>query len=232
MRRFFKTAAAEEAEGGWTVTLDGKPIRTPAKAPFVIASAPAATAAAAEWAAQGEEIQPEAMRVTKAINTAIDHTTPRRAEVVEAVAAYGGADLLCYRAATPEGLAARQIAAWDPLLSWAATRYGAALETQTGVMHADQPAEALAKLSEAVGLYPPLALTALSDLVALSGSLVLGLAVAEGRLDYEAAWAASRIDESWQEEHWGVDADAARLAAYKAEEFAAAARLIALSDGA
>lgn len=228
MKRFYEAAAAQKVDGGWTVALDGKPIRTPAKAPFVAPSAALADAAAREWAAQEAEIKPAEMPISRAINTAIDRTGPEYEQVVEIVAAYGGSDLLCYRADGPDGLRARHAAAWDPLLGWAEDAFGAKLITTTGVMHALQPEAALRALDAEVRRHDAFALTGLYDLVAMSGSLVIGLAVSSGRLGAAEAWRASRVDEIWQEEQWGVDEEAAAIAARKAGEFGAAARLLAL----
>lgn len=227
MKRFYKAARAAETDAGWTVHLDGKPIRTPAKAAFIAPKA-VAHAAADEWEAQTGTVKPGTMPITRAVNSAIDRTGPEYKAVVEMVAAYGGSDLICYRAEGPEELVQRQLAAWTPLIAWAEDRFGARLVTATGVMHVLQPADGQARLAEAVGTYQPLALTALYDLVALSGSLIIGLAVAEGRLDVTEGWSLSRIDETWQAEQWGVDDEAAALATRKEGEFRAAARLLTL----
>lgn len=229
MKRFYKQAKAAEADGGWTVTLDGKPIRTPAKAAFIAPSRAMAEAAAAEWAAQETHVKPAEMPITRAVNTAIDRTGPEHAAVVEIVAAYGGTDLISYRAEAPEKLRARQAAAWDPLIDWAAETHGARLITTTGVMHALQPEEGQRRLFEAVAGFDPFRLTALYDLTALSGSLIIALATAKGRLAPEEAWGLSRVDELWQQEQWGVDAEAEAVATRKAGEFAAAARFLSLA---
>lgn len=229
MKRFYKTASAQPAPGGWTVALDGKPIRTPAKAAFIAPTAALAEAAAAEWAAQEGDVSPASMPVTRALNTAIDRTAPARAEVVDMIAAYGGSDLLCYRAEAPEELRARQAQAWDGLLGWAADTLGARLVTTAGVMHILQPEDGQRALRAAVERFDAVGLTALYDLTALSGSLVIGLAVAAGRLSPEKGWALSRVDETWQQEFWGEDAEAAATAARKAGEFADAARFLTLS---
>lgn len=228
MKRFYKEASASETAGGWTVALDGKPIRTPAKAPFVAPSRALAEAAAAEWNAQEERVNPATMPISRAINTAIDRTGPEHDAVVEIVAAYGGTDLISYRAEGPEELRARQARAWDPLVDWAAETYGARLVVTAGVMHALQPEEGQRRLFAAVAAHDAFRLTALYDLTALSGSLVIALAVAGGRLDPAEAWRLSRIDESWQQEFWGVDAEAEATAARKAGDFAAAARFLSL----
>lgn len=227
-KRFYENAEAVETDDGWTVQLDGRPVRTPAKAVFA-ASRPVAAAAAAEWAAQAEEIVPEAMPVTRAVNSAIDRVAPQRGAVIDEVAGYGGTDLLCYRAEHPSGLAARQAAAWDPLLDWAAERFGARLALAAGIVHVAQPPETLDALRAEVAKLGDVGLTAFADLTALSGSLVIALAVRDGRLDAETAWAASRIDEEWQIEQWGRDAEADQMAERKRSDFFAAARLLALS---
>ncbi|MEO1613500.1 MAG: ATP12 family protein [Pseudomonadota bacterium] len=182
-----------------------------------------------ERRAQEAEVKPAEMPVTKAVNSAIDRTSVEYEGVVEMVAGYGGSDLLCYRAEGPEGLIARQAAAWDPLLVWAVEALGARLMTTTGVMHALQPEDGQRALRAAVAAHDPFELTGLYDLVALSGSLVIGLAVSAGRLAPEDGWAISRIDETWQEEFWGVDEEAVKVAARKSGEFAAAARFVELA---
>jgi len=230
-RRFWTRAEVAAAPGGWTVLLDDRTVKTPAKNPLVTPHRAAAEACAAEWAAQAERIAPEAMPVTRALNSAIDRVAPRFAEVAATVAAYGESDLLCYRAPGPEALAARQAAAWDPWLAWARARWGAPLVCAAGVIHVAQPAGSIEKLAQAAAARDALSLTALHDLVALSGSLVLGLAVDEGALEARAAWALSRVDEAWQAEQWGEDAEAAQAASLKAQAFAEAARLAAMLRG-
>ncbi len=227
-RRFWTRAEIAPADGGWAVLLDGRPLRTPARAALSAPTRAAAEACAAEWAAQGDTVEPDAMPITRALNSAVDRVRPMRAAVVAEVAGYGAADLLCYRAPSPAALVARQAAAWDPWLDWARARHGAALVCAAGVVHVEQPPASLARLQAAVNAYEPAPLTALHELVALSGSLVLGLAVAEGALPAAQGWALSRLDEAWQAEQWGEDAEAAEAAARKGADFAAAARLMEL----
>lgn len=229
MKRFYDKAAAEAVEGGWTVMLDGRPIRTPVKSAFIAPTRALAEAAAAEWAAQDGEINPADMPITRSVNTALDRTGPEYDQVVDTVAAYGGSDLLCYRAEGPEPLRVRQAEAWDGLLHWAETALGARLIQTTGVMHALQPEEGQRKLADVVRRYDAFGLTGLYDLVALSGSLVIGLRVAEGLTSAAEGWRLSRVDDIWQADQWGVDDDAEALARRKAGEFAAAARFIKLS---
>ncbi|WP_340109294.1 ATP12 family chaperone protein [Pikeienuella sp. HZG-20] len=232
MKRFYKIAEAAPAEAGWTVTLDGRPIRTPAKAGFFAPTRALAIAAAEEWMAQEERVNPAEMPITRAVNTAIDRTGPEHGAVVEIVAAYGGTDLVSYRAEAPEALRARQAAAWDPLVDWAASTLDARLVVTTGVMPTLQPEDGRRNLAAAVAAHDAFRLTALYDLTALSGSLVIALAVAAGRLPAAEGWRASRIDETWQEEQWGRDAAAAEIAARKERDFLAAVRLLALLDDA
>ena len=227
-KRFWKGVEVREAEGGFAVLLDARPLRTPGRHPVVVPAAALARAIAAEWAAIEAEIRPEALPFTRMANTAIDRVPVQRAAVVEAVLAYAGSDLLCYRADAPVELARRQTAAWDPWLAWARTRFSAPLFAIVGVMPAPQPPASIAALGRAVEAFDDFALSALGELVTLSGSLVLGLAVAHGALAPAEAWELSRLDEDWQAEQWGVDAEAAAAASRKAADFRRAAEFLAL----
>lgn len=228
-RRFWTSAGVAEAPGGFAVTLDGRPLRTPGRAAVVVPGRALAQALAAEWDAQQGTVQPATMPLTRAVNSAIDTVTPRRSEVEAEIARYGETDLLCYRAAAPAGLVALQAAAWDPLLAWAAESFGARLVTVEGVMFAAQPPAALAALHRALERFDAFELTALHELVALSGSLVIGLAAASGREAPEALWDKAHIDEAWQISQWGEDAEAAAAAALRRQGFLQAMRLIALA---
>ena len=228
-KRFWKEATPVEEEGAFTVRLDGRPVKTPAKAALRLPTRALAEAVAADWDAQQDKVDPSIMPVTRSANAAIDKVTVQFDEVAEMIAAYGDSDLLCYRADSPAGLAARQAEAWDPLLDWAAARFGARLVSTTGVMHVAQPAPALAPLAAEVRAQDSFALTALHDLVGLSGSLVIGLAALENWEGPDALWARSRIDETWQEEQWGIDEEAAAQAAHKKAEFLHALRFFQLS---
>jgi chaperone required for assembly of F1-ATPase len=187
-------------------------VRTPAKAPLVLPTREMALAIAAEWDAQAGEIRPATMPMARYAHSAIDKVTPQRAEVAEIVAAYGASDLLCYRAIRPDELYQRQAEAWDPILDWAAGEFGARLLVTRGVMPAEQPAAALASMRAAVLALDPFRLAAFHDLVALTGSLVLGFAVARGRLSADESFSLSRIDEDWQIAEWGEDDEAAAAA--------------------
>ena len=228
IKRFWTSAEAAPHPEGWTVALDGRPVRTPAGGAFLAPTRALAEAAAAEWDAQGERPDPRAMPLTRAVNTALDRVSARRAEVAEEIARFGASDLLCYRAPHPDELVRRQVAAWDPVLDWAESRFGVSLLRVEGVMHASQPEPTLAALSAAVHARDPFELTALHDLTTLTGSLVLALAAAEGEIGAEDAWTRSRVDETWQIERWGEDAEAAAAAEARRAAFLAAARLLSL----
>ena len=228
MKRFWKEARTERVEGGWMVRLDDRPVRTPARRLCVVPVAAMADGIAAEWNAQGERIDPLSMPLTRAASTCLDRVMPELDAVRRTVAGYGGTDLLCYRAPDPAELARRQARAWDPALGWAAEALGARLATCEGVMHVAQPPEAVERLAAEVRALDPWELTALSELTTLSGSLVLALAVCHGRLPADEAWRLSRIDEQWNIEQWGEDAEAARQVARRETDFMAAAELLRL----
>ncbi|EPX76860.1 ATP12 family chaperone protein [Litoreibacter arenae] len=214
-KRFWENVTADEVEGGFAVHLDGRPVRTPLKAPVVVPTRAMAEAMKAEWDAQGEKIDPLSMPVTRAVNAALDKVATQHAEVVDMLAAYGDSDLLCYRADSPEGLVRKQAEGWDPMVDWSATALGAPLQLRTGVMHKPQAPETLTTLRRHVAGFDAFELTAFHDLVAITGSLILGLAVTRGELDADKAWTLSRIDEDWQMAQWGADEDAEAQAALK-----------------
>lgn len=209
MKRFYRQAAAVQEGGVWGVRLDGKGIKTPAKAALGVPTQALALAIAAEWNSQGETVKPKTMPLMRLACTAIDWVGPGIGPSVDEIAAYGKSDLLCYRAAEPPDLVARQDALWQPWLDWAARELGTRLVCTVGIGAVDQSPEALAALRAAVAAVDAFRLTALHALVTGYGSLVLGLAVLRGAAAPEAAWAAARCDETYQEERWGADAEAA-----------------------
>jgi len=230
VRRVYTRVETGPADGGWGVALDGRTLRTPGKNALVLPSKALAAAIAAEWEAQQGEIRPATMPLFRLAATAIDRTAPRRALVVDEVANYAGADLVCYRADQPPALAARQQAAWQPLIDWATTRYDAALAVTCGIVPTRQSPAALRAFAAAVAALDDFRLTALHALTGACGSLVIALALIEGLLDAEAAFAASQLDESFQIEAWGEDTEAAQRRQALAADIAAAARLIALLE--
>ncbi|MGP3697894.1 ATP12 family chaperone protein [Rhodobacter sp. NSM] len=227
-KRFWKEASVVEEGEGWTVWLDGRSVRTPAKRPLILPTRALAEAVAAEWQAQEATIRPETMPFTRAANSALDKVAPQFDEVTEMLADYGGTDLVCYRATGPAALIARQAEAWDPILAWAAEAFGASLEATSGVMHRPQPEVSLVRLSARVRTLSPFQIAAFHDLVAISGSLLLALGVIEGHILPEEAWELSRVDENWQIEQWGEDEEAAEITAARRSAFLQAARFYAL----
>lgn len=228
MKRFYKEALASPGEGGVSIMLDGRAVRTPGRNLLRVPTEELAEAIAAEWAEQGEEIDPRAMPLTGLANAAIDRVAPDPAAFAKTLAAYGESDLLCYRAEGPEPLVERQAAAWDPLLEWARARYDIELATFPGVMHRPQLTATVERLAAAVAARGPFQLAGLSPLVTISGSLIIALALAEGAIGLDAAWAAAALDEAWQAEKWGVDALAAAALENRRREFEAAYRLLTL----
>ncbi|MEI6556946.1 MAG: ATP12 family protein [Rhodospirillaceae bacterium] len=210
MKRFYNEASVGAAEGGFQVLLDGRAVRTPAKAPMILPGRALAEAIAAEWQAQDEEVRPGTMPLMALSSTALDLTTKHRETVVGQVAAYAGTDLLCYRVDHPADLVARETHIWQPLLDWAALRYDAVLHVVVGVMPREQPAGACRALAAVVAGYDIWHLTALQTATSGCGSLVLALALVEGRIDAAAAFDASQLHESYQIERWGEDHEATR----------------------
>ncbi|RYH08962.1 ATP12 family chaperone protein [Tropicimonas sp. IMCC6043] len=228
-KRFWSDARVADAESGWQVLLDGRMLRTPAKAPLVLPSVALAEAIAEEWQAQGEHVDPMSMPCTRSANAAIDNVARQKTEVAAHIAVFGETDLCCYRAEGPETLRAEQARAWNALLDWARDELGAPLVQTAGIVPVPQPARSLAALSAHVSALDAFALTALHDLVSLSGSLLIGLAALEDRYEIEDLWRRSRVDEDFQERQWGIDEEATGMAARKRQDFLHAARFYRLS---
>ncbi len=232
LKRFWaEVSAVAEPGGGWTVRLDGRPLSGPiSRAPLLLPSRPLAEAVSEEWRRQDEVVRPAAMPMTRLSNTAQDRVAVEFEAVARIVAAFAETDLVCYRAEAPAELVARQAESWDPLLDWAASRIGARLRPTKGIVPIAQPPDALDRLAAEVGRGSAWRLTALHELVALSGSLVIGLAVERGDLTAEQGWALSRIDEDWQAAQWGRDEDAEAAAARRLGEFLEALRFLRLAE--
>jgi chaperone required for assembly of F1-ATPase len=226
VKRFYKHVAI--ADG--TIQLDGRIVRTPARAALTLPSPALAEAIAGEWRAQRETIDPRSMPMTGLANAAIDRVTPDPAIFVAALAAYAETDLLCYRANEPDELVLAQAQAWDPLLDWARGRYDVHFEVTAGIVHIGQPPVTIARLSEALAARAPFALAPMSPLVTLGGSLVTALALAEGAIDPDDAFAATHLDELWQAERWGEDYLALETREARRKDFLAAARFLELLD--
>ncbi len=227
-KRFWTTAVGEACEGGYTVRLDTRTVKTPARRALVVPTLAMAQAIAVEWDAQHGLVNPNKMPLTRSANSAIDKVAEQFDAVAVQLAAYAGTDLLCYRATGPAPLIARQAQGWGPLLEWAAATLDAPLTATAGVMHIPQPEQSLNRLSARLFAMTPFQLAAAHDLIAISGSLVLALAVAHDHLSPLQAWELSRIDETWQNEEWGIDEDAAQLETLKQAAFFDAARFYTL----
>lgn len=232
MKRFYKETGVGAGEGGWRVLLDGRPMRTPAKAILTVPTQALAQAIAAEWQAVPEQVEINVahLPLTRLAATGLDRVTSQRAQVIDDTAKYAASDLLCYRATDPEMLVKRQADLWQPLLDWAAERYGARLAVGSGASFVTQPSEALAALRSAVAAHSDLALSALYNLTHIAGSVVIALAVAEGRLPAADAYAAAQLDELFQIERWGEDALAAQRLAGVRNDIDACARFLALLE--
>jgi chaperone required for assembly of F1-ATPase len=225
-RRFYRDAEVRQDESGWDVLLDGRPIRTPARRALAAPSLRLAEAIAAEWRQQGEYIDPAVMPLTRLANTIIDGVTGVPDQVAGEVVKYLGSDLVCYRAISPEGLVARQARDWDPIIMWADEALGARFAVCQGVIHVAQPDAVIAAAGAAVP-HHPWRLGAVHSITTLTGSALIALAVARNAITVEAAWAAAHVDEDWNMEFWGRDELALQRRAYRFDEVAAAATVLA-----
>ncbi|HUK10443.1 MAG TPA: ATP12 family protein [Stellaceae bacterium] len=230
MRRFYKNAEVATREDGFRVTLDGKPVRTPAKQPLVVPSRRLAQGIAEEWMAQGETVDLRSLGLTRLASIALDLVQPRRGAVIAEVAKYAATDLVCYRAETPPELVRRQHEAWQPLVDWATLRFDAPLLVTSGILPAEQPAATLTALAAAVAAYDTHRLAALHFATAACGSLVLALALIEGRLGADAAFAAAELEQSFEIERWGEDPEQTRRRRELQAEIALAEAFVRLLD--
>ncbi|MBS0333129.1 MAG: ATPase, partial [Proteobacteria bacterium] len=212
-RRFYSSVSVSAMNGGFTVMLDGRGLRGPKGAPTVLPTQALAALVAEEWAGQGETLELAAMAATRLANTAIESVPQAREATAQQVADYAGAELLCYRAESPAGLVARQAERWDPVLARAESELGLRLVPATGVVHRPQPPETLTRVRSLALELDDFALTGLAFGVPLFGSAVLSLGLLRGWFGADAAFDLSRLDEAWQEEKWGVDAEAAERTA-------------------
>ena len=230
MKRFYKETAVDAGDGGFRVLLDGRPMRTPAKTPLVVPTEGLAAAIAREWhdIPETAEINVSYLALTRLAATGLDRVGSQRGRVIDDTAKYGGSDLLCYRATDPASLVQRQNELWQPLLDWAAERYGARLALATGTTFVAQPHGALAALRGAVASHGDFALSALYNLTHTSGSLVIALAVSEGRLSGADAFTAAQLDELFQIERWGADSLATQRHEGIQRDLEACARFLAL----
>lgn len=228
MKRFYKTVAVAPVGAGFALLLDGRGVKTPARNALEVSTRALADAIAQEWRTQGETIDPRAMPLTGLVNAAIDRVAPDSGTFAAGLARFAEGDLLCYRAGGPAALVARQAAAWEPLLDWARRRYDVEFRVTSGILHTPQPEETVKRLAKAVAARGPFALAGLAPLVTVSGSLVIALAVAEEAFTVDEAWRAAAVDDGWQTEKWGTDAEAEVALVYRRRDFEAGARFLAL----
>lgn len=230
-KRFYKEARTGVREEGVAVLLDGRPVRTPGRRLLAVPAPVIAEAIAAEWGAQGETIDPATMPVTRIVNTALDGVTDTADAVRADIARFAESDLVCYRAGEPEGLVALQHRHWDPLVAWARDELGITLVLAEGVMHVAQPEATLQRARDLLAPLAPLGLAAMHVLTTLTGSLVVALAVARGKLTPDEAWTAAHVDEDWQIRQWGEDAEARRRREMNRRDFDAAALVAVVTAG-
>ncbi len=228
MKRFWRDVAVS-GDGPFGVMLDGRPVRTPAKAMLAVPTRALADAVAGEWAAVEGTVKPDAMPMTGLANAAIDLINADVAGHAARLAAYAGSDLVCYRAEGPEGLVARQAAAWDPIVDWARARFDRGFVVTAGLMPVAQPAGTVERAAAALAGLDAFGIAACAHLVPISGSALLVLALVEGVIDVEAAFAAASVDEIWSEERWGQDDEATAMLAARGEAFRSAHRFLVLA---
>ncbi|MBR0872807.1 ATPase [Bradyrhizobium tropiciagri] len=224
-KRFYTSAGVAEADSGFSITLDGKPIRSPSGKPVVVPARAIAEAAAAEWNAQGETLDPMTMPLTRLANSVVEGVIDRVDEVAEDAAKFLGSDLLFYRAGHPDTLIAREAQHWDPIVFWAADSLGAHFVLAEGIMHVGQP-EAAIKAARAAFPTDPWSVAAFHVVTTLTGSALLALALAHGFRDEDQVWAAAHVDEDWNIEQWGVDEEVASRRAARLVDFRAAASML------
>jgi chaperone required for assembly of F1-ATPase len=228
VKRFWKSVEVEQEADGWDIRLDGRPVRTPARAALTVPIEALARALAEEWAGAGEDVDPRAMPLTGLANAAIDRISPDRQAFAVGLARYAKADLFCYRAEGPPPLAERQADRWDALLNWARRRYDVDFAITSGLVHVPQPQATVERLEHAVSTLDAFHLAGLSPLVTIGGSLIAALAVLEKAIPIEQAWEAVSLDERWQLDQWGVDAEAETALENRKRDFLAAARFLEL----
>lgn len=228
-KRFYKKAEAAKTDDGLAIHLDGRPVKTPSKATLLLPNQALAEAVAAEWDAQEKEINPGAMPLTRIANSAQDAVSIKFADVADEIARFIGNDALCYRAGEPDTLVTRQTETWDPILNWAGEQLGGRFALIEGIIHKEQPEELVNAFRAKLDGLSPLRLAALHTATTLCGSAVLAFAVLEGQVSADEAWRAAFIEEDWNIERWGEDAEAARVRSYKNTEFKAA--VLVLKEG-
>jgi chaperone required for assembly of F1-ATPase len=228
MKRFYKLAVVTGAAAPFGIALDGRPVRTPARAALALPTRALADAVAAEWNDQGDEILPRSMPLTGLSNAAIDRVAADIAGFADGLSVFAENELLAYRADGPAPLVAHQAAVWDEWLGWARRRYDVDFTMVTGIIHKPQPPATLARIATAYRAFDAFHLAALNPVVTICGSAILGLAVAAGDMDADTAWTIGHLDELWQAEQWGKDPLAEAGHKERQGDLAAAVRMLAL----
>lgn len=218
-KRFWQDVTVREEDEGFSLLLDSRPVKTPAKAHLIVPARDMADRIAEEWRAVDKVIDPAVMPWTRSANSALDKVGPQRADVIAHLSGYAATDLLFYRADGPAELIARQAEAWDPLLDWAAAEFGVSFNVTQGVMPVDQPDASLDRLTREMARLSDFELTGFHDLVTLSGSYVIGVAALHDRDSLGSLWASSIVDETFQTEQWGEDEEAAERATLRKAAF-------------
>ena len=230
MKRFWKASDVVERDGGWGVELDGKPLRTPAREPLTVPTKALADAVADEWNGVEEKIDPHGLPLTGLANAAIDRVAPDKRAFADGLARYAEADLVCYRAEDPQVLVERQAELGDPLLGWGQRRFDVDFKTTGGIVHVSQPQATIDRLVHAISTLDPFRLAGLSPLITIGGSLLAALGVLESAFTPEQAWEAVSVDDRWQLEQWGSDAEAEAALANRCRDFLAAAKFLELLE--
>ncbi len=230
-KRFWKKVDVVSSEKNFCIKLDEKILKTPAKKEMLLPTKALAKKIAAEWGRQVDEIDPNAMPFTKSANAALDKVFQQFDEVSSLVGNYGDTDLLYYRADSPAELKMRQQSSWDPMIDWAEKNFEVKINCGTGILYIPQDRELVYKLSKEISELSSFQLTALYDIVSITGSLILGLATINGRLSAEDAFKLSRIDELWQIEQWGVDEEAQAVSDLKYDAVLHAQEFFIISSG-
>lgn len=212
-RRFYKTVEVRACDDGFEVTLDGRILRSPRGGKLVAPTRAIAEMCAEEWAGQGEHIEMAAMHVTRLAFTAVEAIPPAREAVADQIAQYAGSDLLCYFADSPAALVERHENHWGPMLDRAREEIGLVFLRTSGIQHQEQPAETLARVKSLALELNDFELAGLAFGAPLLGSTVLAFALQRGWISGDQAMELSRLDETFQEEQWGVDEEAAERAA-------------------
>jgi chaperone required for assembly of F1-ATPase len=228
-RRFYKDVSVAGKNAPFSVILDARPLRTPLKRPLDLPTEALAQAVANEWERQAEKIEPHTMPLTRLANTALDRVVPELDRIIGEIVDFAGSDLVCYRAEKPQGLIERQARAWQPVLDWARSAFGAEFQPTEGVVHVEQPEASLHATQDFLAHKSPWALTAIHNATTLTGSALIAAMACDKAIPASEAWAAAHVDEDWQIEHWGWDEEARHRRNHRKREFDICLRFCELS---